>query len=139
MRSGSARKRTVGDAPFYCGIKGCRKSAWETPEHMSEGDWTLLARLRDVTTAAEFCAMVFESRVSAESCFWRILGWPEGMAYMRDETYAEETGWPALTNHGLKRALEALSRYELATAAASVCRVMARSASEGGESAQVAA
>jgi hypothetical protein len=39
------KEKTKNDHPFYCKVKCCRKSAWETPEHMTADDWLLAAQV----------------------------------------------------------------------------------------------
>ncbi|MBK6616538.1 hypothetical protein [Ottowia sp.] len=83
--------------PFYCHVKKTRKSAWETPEYLTAVDKELIQRLHTVTTGSEFNAIVYEQGTPREkrlgldeSFFWRIVGWPEGMSYMRtSETYRD--------------------------------------------------
>ena len=82
-------------APFYCPVKRCRKSAWETPEHLLPSDLKLLAELSLVETVDQFTAVVYETEVPQakrkghrEAYFWRICGWPEGLHYMQDSEFA---------------------------------------------------
>ncbi|ABM97100.1 hypothetical protein [Methylibium petroleiphilum] len=82
--------------PFFCVKKLVRKSAWETPEYLSARDLELARRLVDVSSYDEFASIVYERRLTAETrvgndeaFFYRIVGWPEGMSYMRNAAYGE--------------------------------------------------
>ncbi len=81
--------------PFFCVVKKIRKTAWDTPEYLTELDRALIARLVTVKTADEFCDVVYElstpkiDRVGHDAgFFYRIVGWPEGRAYLQNAEYA---------------------------------------------------
>lgn len=98
MRQITSTKKTPSkkkdDHPFFCHQKSCRKTAWNTPEYLSQSDRDLVAQLSQVTDAEQFADIVFEFGVEPiarknhdEAFFWRIVGWPEGRHYMRNEEY----------------------------------------------------
>lgn len=85
------------DHPFFCRKKQCRKTAWETPEYLTAADLKLLEELDGVGSEGRFHDVVFSSAARAEGFFYRVIGWPEGLSYMRGSLqYREQTGWPAV-------------------------------------------
>ena len=67
---------------FYCGVKECRKTWWQTPEHLTAGDWDLLEKLRATNNLKDFCSVLERADREQRSAFFdRILGWPEGESY----------------------------------------------------------
>ena len=103
-------KRCCRKHPFFCEGKGCRKSAWETPDCLSAADWSLIREIRHASTSETFTKIVYRDSKTTDAFFNRVIGWPEGEHYMRDEGYALATGWPALTRADgpLARAISAL-------------------------------
>lgn len=95
---------------FFCKEKRCRKSAWETPECLKAADWSLIGEIRHAPTLEAFTKIVYRDSEAASAFFNRVIGWPEGERYMRDEAYALATGWPVLTRAGglLEKAIAAL-------------------------------
>jgi len=111
MTMGCCRKH-----PFFCDEKGVRKSAWETPECLSAEDWSLIAELREASTIEGLRAIIYRDSETSDAFYCRLIGWPEGLRYMRDDVYSQTTGWPALTRAGgpLARAFVALDERALA-------------------------
>jgi hypothetical protein len=108
------KKNTKNYHPFYCMVKGCRKSAWETPEHMAATDWKLAEQVVKCKTVEAFLELL-DSDEKKESFYWRIIGWPEGKGYMhnwQDRTYAERTGWPCIVKHEIPKIMQALQKYK---------------------------
>jgi len=72
--------------PFYCKNKKCRKTAWDTPEYLTESDWRVAHALTNCVNVDEFKDMLFDAyqEKTAEGLFCRVLGWPEGLHYCRD-------------------------------------------------------
>jgi hypothetical protein len=69
------------DHPFYCDKKHCQKSAWDTPEYLSEGDWSVAEAMIAALEAgdeARFHDLVTREQ---EAVFYRIVAWPEGRNY----------------------------------------------------------
>lgn len=95
--------------PFFCNIKRVRKTAWDTPEYLSDEDWALAEAACLVAASDDLLALVYQSDANSEAFFWRLIGWPEGRCYMRSAEYARATGWPALAGHELKK-LAAVTR-----------------------------
>ncbi len=69
--------------PFFCTIKGVRKTAIETPEYLTPEDWSLLAGIvaaLEANDRAKFDQLI-EAGQSRYGFFYRIIGWPEGLGY----------------------------------------------------------
>lgn len=88
-------------SPFFCPKKQIRKSAWSTPECLSESDWALARSLAKKTSAKEFHDLAFATEANSEAFFWRIAGWPEGRHYMRSISYAENA-WPHFSTNEIQ-------------------------------------
>lgn len=50
------------DHPFFCKSKGVRKSAWETPEYLSEQDWEIAKEASKAKTSTQLCDVVFKTQ-----------------------------------------------------------------------------
>lgn len=89
-------------SPFYCYKKMCRKSALQTPEYMSDQDWIILKRFRDVIASMDvdaFMAMDCD-RYAWHAFFNWMLGWPEGESYCHEREFVRKTFLPGMaTNH----------------------------------------
>lgn len=89
---------TKNNHPFYCFKKNCRKTAWDTPEYLTNIDW---ANLRDVIKIIkkkdfnDFWSFVVLAPGSKDF-FNRVLGWPEGWVYSQNVVYCEKTAIPML-------------------------------------------
>jgi hypothetical protein len=83
------------DSTFYCDKKKCRKTAWNTPEYLTEDDWVFLVtmiRLLETDDANKIHKAIFNNKVNSFNFFHRVLGWPEGHSYCMDFRYLEVTG-----------------------------------------------
>lgn len=126
----------IDDHPFFCKIKGIRKSAAETPEYLLESDKELIKRLSTVESAIEFVDVVYETltpteeRVGyADAFFNRVIGWPEGRSYMATSERYREWSFPIVKKQidvayravftPLPRAIRALREEYLASGKAS--------------------
>ncbi len=76
--------------PFFCSVKKCRKTAWDTPEYLSEYDWSLAAKICEALQNKDknkFDSILFSKIKSPNQerndyiFFFRIIGWPEGQRY----------------------------------------------------------
>ncbi|MCK9154510.1 MAG: hypothetical protein M0P12_00200 [Paludibacteraceae bacterium] len=73
--------------PFFSYSKGCRKTAWETPEYLTEEDWVFLAGLipflesDDIGGARNYLFPLGENWNLTEDFFNHTIGWPEGYSY----------------------------------------------------------
>ena len=111
----TSRAAKAEEHPFFCHKKKCRKTAWETPEYLTQADLRLLERLDGVDTEEEFSRVVFGSMEDARGFFHRTIGWPEGLSYMRGSLeYRQATGWPGVRKM-IQRALTALEMQACAS------------------------
>ena len=96
--------------PFYCYKKKCRKSAWDTPEYLSDEDWEFVRKavLLDVEQLFEMLWMKENAKL-CEAFFYKVLGWPEGLTYCRNYGYWQNTAFPALEKHEFLRLRKLLS------------------------------
>ena len=69
------------DHPFYCYAKNCQKSAWATPEFLSEQDWSIVEAMIGALEAGDEPRLLAVVRPNAEAVFYRIMAWPEGRQY----------------------------------------------------------
>lgn len=97
----AGRRQAEVHAPFYCAKRKTRKSAWETPEYLTNSDKTLIKLLFEVRSATEFADLVYEHRTPvdqrhgyAEAFFYRVIGWPEGRSYMATSERYREWSFP---------------------------------------------
>ena len=95
--------------PFFCNKKNCRKTAWDTPEYMSEEDWAFLERAYDIMLKKDYTAFLwlgFENPDMWRNLFNHMLGWPEGMVYCREIEYLKKTFLVGNFRHlGIEKAL----------------------------------
>lgn len=89
------------NSPFFCPIKQIRKSAWSTPEYLSDSDWALARAVGGAKSVQEFHNLVFATDANSEAFFWRIAGWPEGLHYMRSLAFAEGV-WPHFSTNEMQ-------------------------------------
>lgn len=91
--------------PFYDHKKKCRKTAWQTPEHLTPEDRQTLAALVNVLTANEPGGLAGLLRTLPETAraglFNRVLGWPEGSHYCHSGEFCRLTAQPGLIKHQL--------------------------------------
>jgi len=89
------------DSSFYCGEKRCRKTAWDTPEYMTDDDWSFceqVIELLDKGTAEELYKILWdrENADKTKRFFNQCMGWPEGWVYCQDWEYWTRTGFAVL-------------------------------------------
>jgi hypothetical protein len=58
-----------------------RKSVTSTPDWLTPSDWETLTELVKCQTPEDFQTFAFSTLATKRAVFWRIMGWPEGMAY----------------------------------------------------------
>ncbi len=103
-----AQKNT---SPFYCYKKMCRKTAWDTPEYMTEQDWVTLRKFRDIIASKNLEAFMalLDDRTGWKNFFNHMVGWPEGEVYCQDWDYARRTFLANASNHMLPKIDKALA------------------------------
>lgn len=90
------KRSSEENSSFYCPKKQCRKTAWDTPEYLTEVDWAFVERaiffLKNVDKSGLYFA--FKSNPSAaRSFFHSAIGWPEGLSHCNSLSYFEATGF----------------------------------------------
>lgn len=88
----------VDDHPFFCRAKSVAKSAWDTPEYLSEADWQLARDALAAATPEALHALLYAESARAEAFFYRVIGWSEGLRYMSELDFVQSTGWAGLNN-----------------------------------------
>lgn len=82
---------------FYDEKKQCRKTAWDTPEHLSDRDWDFIAHvLLCMSGRAVVSFWRLLNTRDGLAFLYRAIGWPEGANYCRDLSYFKTTGFPGL-------------------------------------------
>lgn len=104
-----ARAAAPAAHPFFCHVKGVRKSAWATPEYLSAADWQLAREALAAATPEDLHALLYTEPARAEVFFYRVVGWAEGRHYMRDIGFVRASGWAGLQRHAFPRLREALA------------------------------
>jgi hypothetical protein len=97
------RPRKADDHPFFCAKKKVRKSAWETPEYLTEADRAMVKHLATIKTPEEFERYVYEDGIPseqkqglAEGFFHRVTDWAEGLSYVRGSSTYRDWVFPKL-------------------------------------------
>ncbi len=100
--------------PFYCDKKKCRKTAWGTPEYLTEDDWKAVKEFVDIaeTKDADKAFELMWNLKDTESFFNRVLGWPEGYNYCQSREYWDITAFPGIVKHNLDKLINALNIYD---------------------------
>ena len=105
---------TKKDSPYYCASKGCRKTVWNTPEYLTSEDWDFLkeiVRLAKGGAGQDVFDLLWEPpEKHTEAFFCRVLGWPEGHSYCRNNDYWLQTAFPGITRHSLSKLEKALKK-----------------------------
>lgn len=92
--------------PFYCFKRGCRKSAWETPEYLTEADWDFTRKVVEILksgTPDDLYEALRSDAGQARRFFDVILGWPEGFSYCLERSYVEKTAFEGMRRHELDK------------------------------------
>jgi hypothetical protein len=99
--------------PFFCHIKNCRKTAWDTPEYLSKNDWIFLEIVYNVMVKKDLDSFLSlqDDREMWRNLFNHMLGWPEGMIYCRGYEYVKKCFMPAVGNNMLPNILKALESH----------------------------
>lgn len=99
-------------SPFYCHKKNCRKTAWETPEYLTEEDWKMVRGALAALEAGDLDAFLLAIKPDPDSFFDRILGWPEGYQYMwRGTSKAQIFHFSCLKKHEEARLRNSLASH----------------------------
>src|ERR1039457_4466801 len=64
------------DHPFFCHKHHTRKTAWDTPEYLTDADWALAHKMVSVTNGLDYAVSIFEAfeNGTARDYFNRVLG-----------------------------------------------------------------
>jgi len=86
------------DHPFYCHKKNRLKTACDTPEYLTNQDWSNLKRVIKIlqNNDAEALNFFVKNNINAVHFFDRIVGWPEGYIYCFEFSFCEKTGLQAI-------------------------------------------
>ena len=106
---------TKKDHPFFDFKKNCRKTAWDTPEHLNDNDWQFIRKLLfyiENNSPDDFFRELWSNYPLANDFFNRALGWPEGFHYCKDSGYVEKTALPSLKTHDLHKLRNALAKHD---------------------------
>jgi len=102
----------VKESVFYCDERMCPKTAWSTPELMTEDDWRFLSEFVQLLKAGDargaFNLLWNTEQESVRDFFDRVIGWTEGYAYCRSSPYWLNTAFPGLVKHKLTKMEQAL-------------------------------
>ena len=101
------------DSKFYCGARRCRKSAWQTPEYLTEDDWK---NTRDAVSALKADDLPTFNRILRrpgfhEVFFNRVIAWPEGARYYTQSSNPR-TYFKSMQSSELPRLLIALAEHD---------------------------
>ena len=101
------------DHPFFCHKHHTRKTAWDTPEYLTDADWALAHKMVSVTNGLDYAVSIFEAfeNGTAEGYFNRVLGWPEGFHYCRSVSFIEHGAWPGFLQHERDKLKEAVEKH----------------------------
>jgi hypothetical protein len=114
MKKTPQSKTKQDEHPFFCEKRKCRKTAWQTPEYLTEQDWLTVQKVINIITSGDTMAFYrfVTNDENSKMFFYRVIGWPEGFVYCCNLNYCVNTGFKALTlNLDLMReALERQSR-----------------------------
>lgn len=102
--------------PFFCKKKQCRKTAWVTPEYMSQNDWLFLKQIIDILengTAIQLYDLLWDkqNQTLTKNFFNHTIGWPEGHTYCLEESYVVKTAFAGLKTHDLPLLKNAYADY----------------------------
>ena len=99
--------------PFFCLKKRCRKTAWDTPEYLTNNDWVIAQELASVTTGAEYAEVINAAynNGSAEALFYRVFGWPEGFHYCKSDRFLTGPAWSGFKQHEQEKLQASVSKH----------------------------
>ncbi len=102
--------KTAAFHPFFCHKKKTRKTAWNTPEYLTEKDWKDLENVIQLSESNNLNG--FNRFVNGDSrdFFYRVIGWPEGYRYCRESDQMCKNTLPF--THEIVRMKEALAKYK---------------------------
>ena len=108
----SLRDNTA-EHPFFCWKKRCRKTVWDTPEHLTDGDWLIARELSLAASGAEYAKVINAaySNGTAEALFNRVLGWPEGFHYCKSDSFLTGPAWSGFKQHEQEKLQAAVSKH----------------------------
>lgn len=103
------------DHPFYCWAKQCRKTAWDTPEYITDVDRMMMRQvlvLLNQDDADGLYSLFQSNRKATEDFFNRVIGWPEGFAYCNEMKYVSTTGMRMIMKYDLPKMEEYLKKVD---------------------------
>jgi len=74
-------KTKHSDHPFFCHTKQVHKTAWETPEYLTEKDWRDLRIVVRLSVLKDLSGFIRFVNGESKDFFYRVIGWPEGFRY----------------------------------------------------------
>jgi len=101
--------------PFYCEKKQCRKTAWDTPEYLTDVDRMMIRQvvvLLNQDDADGLYSLFQSNRVASKDFFNRVIGWPEGKVYCENLRYVQLTAFRGLKRFDLPRLQKYLQDYD---------------------------
>jgi len=106
-------KNKKTEHPFFCNKKNCRKTAWDTPEYLSEDDWKAIEGFVNIalTMNADKAFEFIWSLTDTKSFFYIVLGWPEGLNYCQSSSYWANSAFPGIVKHTLDKLQNALNLH----------------------------
>lgn len=108
-------KKKQDDHPFYCKLKQCRKTAWDTPEYITGVDKMFMRQVVVLLAKddADGLYSLFQSnRKASKDFFCRVIGWPEGYSYCQRIEYVRVTALRILKKNDLPRLEEYLKKVD---------------------------
>jgi len=108
----SLRDNTA-EHPFFCWKNRCRKTAWDTPEYLTDSDWLIARELSLAASCVEYSKVINAaySNGAAEALFHRVLGWPEGFHYCKSDSFLIGPAWSGFKQHELEKLQAAVSKH----------------------------
>lgn len=118
------RKQKEKEHPFFCYKKNCRKTAWDTPEYLTQADYNFIQGLipflktEDKQGCMNYLYPMGEKWTNTVAFFDRVMGWPEGYGYCSHvdiyckdmaDTYFYKMGFYAIAKY-LDKLQEALDK-----------------------------
>ena len=97
--------------PFYCHKKNCLKTAWDTPEYLTENDWYIVGAVTCFLAQNDFRGFrhFVLNNPYAKRFFYLAIGWPEGYNYCQSLSYCEKTAFPMMLKNDLEKLEKALT------------------------------
>lgn len=100
--------------PFFDYEANCRKSAWDTPRHLSEADWQIAQELLSASdTESDFLDYLLRlGSEEMEALFYRVLGHPEAKHYIKSHEWVLQTYYPGFVRHTREKLQQAVLSHQ---------------------------